>query len=218
MKQCKCWKNSPNLTSFHLHHSPFSNPSAALPTPQLILQTFRCFTYVTAHSPTLPSLHLRHSLFYNTSAASPTSQIILQTFRCFIYVICTSPTSPGEPPMFLWWCIIYPWWFYNLQLLRPAGLYERCKFGPRTQKVEDPWCKWYTVESKSVKSRSRIFWLQYFLHSKLRLKVNVLLILANRRTAWTQLPKLLSTFCTYLHSHNGLFSIECMFQNTAEPW
>ena len=29
----------------------------------------------------------------------------------------------------LWWCIIhvYPWWFCNLEWLRPAGLYERYK-------------------------------------------------------------------------------------------
>ena len=43
--------------------SSFSNPSVALPTSQLILQPFRCFTYVTAHSPTLLSLLLRHRLF-----------------------------------------------------------------------------------------------------------------------------------------------------------
>ena len=30
---------------------------------QLILQPFRCFTYVTAHSPTHPSSHLRHRHF-----------------------------------------------------------------------------------------------------------------------------------------------------------
>ena len=40
-----------------------SNPSVALPTSQLILQPFRCFTYVTAHSPTLLSLLLSYRLF-----------------------------------------------------------------------------------------------------------------------------------------------------------
>ena len=35
----------------------------ALPTSQLILQSFRCFTYVTAHSLTLLSLLLHHMLF-----------------------------------------------------------------------------------------------------------------------------------------------------------
>ena len=44
-------------------HTQLSNPSAALPTSQLILQPFRCFTYVTAYSPTLLSLFLRHRLF-----------------------------------------------------------------------------------------------------------------------------------------------------------
>ena len=44
----------------------FSNLSVTSPTSQLILQHFRCFTYVTAHShpsfvsPTSQALHLRH--------------------------------------------------------------------------------------------------------------------------------------------------------------
>ena len=57
------WVHSPTFPSLHLHHSSFSNPSVALPTSQLILQPFRCFTYVAAHSPTLLSLLLRHRLF-----------------------------------------------------------------------------------------------------------------------------------------------------------
>ena len=55
---------------FHVHkvgssrtQNSFSNPSVALPTSQLILQPFRCCTYVTVHSPTLLSLLLRHKLF-----------------------------------------------------------------------------------------------------------------------------------------------------------
>ena len=102
-------------------HSSFSNPSAALPTSQLILQPFRCVTYVTAHSPTLPPLQLCHRSFYNPyscftyvtghsatlpllhlrqssssnpSAASPTSQFILQPFCRFTYVTAHSPTLP----------------------------------------------------------------------------------------------------------------------------
>ena len=71
--------HSPTLTSLHLRHSSFSNPSAALPTSQLILQPFRCFIYVIC--------------------TSPTSQVILQPFRCSTYVTGTSCTSPGEPPM-----------------------------------------------------------------------------------------------------------------------
>ena len=43
--------------------SSFPNPSLALPTSQLILQRFRCFTYVTAHSPTFLSLLLPHRIF-----------------------------------------------------------------------------------------------------------------------------------------------------------
>ena len=55
--------HSPTFLSLHLHHSSFSNPSVALPTSQLILQPFRCLTYVTANSQTLLSLLLRHRLF-----------------------------------------------------------------------------------------------------------------------------------------------------------
>ena len=117
--------HSPVLTSLHLHHSSFSNPSATLPTSQLILQRFRCFTYVigtsptshiilqpfrcfpyvTAHSTALPTswaLHLCYNSFSNPSAASPTSQIILLPFCCFTYVTGTSRTSHGEPPMHRW--------------------------------------------------------------------------------------------------------------------
>ena len=84
--------HSPPLTSLHLRHCSFSNPSAALPTSQLILHHSH-FTYVTAHSPTLPLLYLHHCSFSNPSAALPTSQLILQSFRCLTYVIVTSPTS-----------------------------------------------------------------------------------------------------------------------------
>ena len=49
--------------SLHLRHSSLSNPSVDLPTSQLILQPFRCFTYVTAHSPTLLSFLLSHKIF-----------------------------------------------------------------------------------------------------------------------------------------------------------
>ena len=62
--------------SLHLRHSSFSNPSVALLTSQLILQSFRRFTYVTAHSPNLPSLYLRHSSFSNPSFAPTASQAL----------------------------------------------------------------------------------------------------------------------------------------------
>ena len=91
--------HSPTFPSLHLRHNSFSNPSVALPTSQLILQPFRCFTYVTVHYPTLPSLYLRHSSFSNAFAASPTSQFILQPFFRFTYVTSSSFNSPGEPPM-----------------------------------------------------------------------------------------------------------------------
>ena len=40
-----------------------NNPFLASPTSQLILQPYRCYTYVTAHSPNIVSLLLRHRLF-----------------------------------------------------------------------------------------------------------------------------------------------------------
>ena len=97
---------SPSFPSLHVRHNSFYNPYVALPTSQLILLPFLCFTYVTVHSPTLfrfsyvtsiahsptfPSLHLCHSLFSNPSVALPTSQLILQPFRCFTHVIAHSP-------------------------------------------------------------------------------------------------------------------------------
>ena len=55
--------HSPTFSSLHLRHNSFSNPSIALPMSQLILQSFRCFTYVTIHSPILLLLLLRNKLF-----------------------------------------------------------------------------------------------------------------------------------------------------------
>ena len=50
-----------NEQSLHLRHSSFSNPSVASPTWQLIIQPFRCFTYIAA--PILLSFLLRHKFF-----------------------------------------------------------------------------------------------------------------------------------------------------------
>ena len=107
----------PTFPSLHLRHSSFTNASVAFTMSQLILQPFRCFTYVTvhsptlpllllrlifqtsrhftyvtAHSPTLPSVYLRHSSFSKPSVTSPTSQLILQPFSCSSYVTAHSPT------------------------------------------------------------------------------------------------------------------------------
>ena len=113
--------HSPTVPSLHLRQNSFSNPPVALPTSQLILQPFRCFTYVTAlpilqtfrhftyvtahsptlpllylrhssaHSPIFPSLYLRHSSFSNPPVALPTTQVILQPLRCFSYIAVHSP-------------------------------------------------------------------------------------------------------------------------------
>ena len=71
--------HSPTFPSLHLRHSSFSNPSVALPTLQLILQSFHCFTYVTVHSLTILSLLL----------------LIPQHLRRFTYVTAQSPTLPS---------------------------------------------------------------------------------------------------------------------------
>ena len=57
---------------------------------KLILEPFRHFTYVTTHSPALPSLYVGHSSFSNHSVASSTSQFILQPFFRFSYVTSSS--------------------------------------------------------------------------------------------------------------------------------
>ena len=81
--------HSPSFPSLHLRHSSFSNPPVVLPTSQLILQPFRCFTYVTAHSPTLLSL---------------------------LQVTGSSLTSPGEPPMTLSYYPLKLWTALSLGL------------------------------------------------------------------------------------------------------
>ena len=89
--------HSPTFPSLHLCHSSFSNRSFALPTSQLILQPFHCFTYVTAHSPNLLSLYLHHRLFtYVTYLASCPCHIqedfyvLLLTTRLKSIVKCTT--------------------------------------------------------------------------------------------------------------------------------
>ena len=67
-------------SSLHLRHNSFSNPSVVLPTSQLTLQSFRCFTY--------------------------TSQFILQPFFRFSYVTSSSLNSPGKPSMLRIICVV----------------------------------------------------------------------------------------------------------------
>ena len=59
-----------------------------------------------------------------------------------------SPTSPGEPPVPLWWCLIYPWWFCNFEWLRPAGLYKRCKLALELKRLKTPGLKAMLLHSK----------------------------------------------------------------------
>ena len=105
--------HSPTLASIHLRHSSFSNPSAALTTSQLILQPFRCFTYVistsptsqlilqpfrrfthfTAHSTAFPLLQLRHKHFTYVTAHSPTLPPLYPRHSSFYSPSVASPTS-----------------------------------------------------------------------------------------------------------------------------
>ena len=92
---CTCWAQFIGGGRC-FQQSSFSKLSVTSSNSQLILQPFRCFTYVTVHSPTLPLLYLRHSSFSNPSIASPTSQFILQPFSRFCYVTSSSLNSPGR--------------------------------------------------------------------------------------------------------------------------
>ena len=49
-RQTRTHAHSPSFPSLHLCHSSFSNPSVASLTPQLILQPFFHFSYVTSSS------------------------------------------------------------------------------------------------------------------------------------------------------------------------
>ena len=76
MSRAHCYSHSrahcPTFPTLPLRHNSFSNPSVTLPTSQLILQPFRCFTYATVH---------------------------FQPFFRISYVTSSSLNSPGEPPM-----------------------------------------------------------------------------------------------------------------------
>ena len=105
--------HSPTLTSLHPCHSLFSNPFGAVPTSQIILQPFRCFTYVigtsptsqlilqpfrrftyiTAHSTTLPLIHLRHRHFIYVTSHSPTLPTLHLRHSSFYNPSTASPTS-----------------------------------------------------------------------------------------------------------------------------
>ena len=82
-RRMNCDAGEATFPSLHLCYSSFANPFVALPTSQLILQPFRCFTYVTAQSPTLLSLLLRHRLFTYVTwrAAHVTRCLIRATWR-----------------------------------------------------------------------------------------------------------------------------------------
>ena len=105
VKRRNGWKmssaHSLTLPSLHLRHSSFSNYSVASPTSswlsnpsvapsmsRLILQPFRCFTYVTAHSPTIPSLHY-------VTGTSHTSPVYINWICCFWNSCCGQSLNEG---------------------------------------------------------------------------------------------------------------------------
>ena len=70
----------PNKAKYSNEHCSFSNLSVTIPTSQLILQPFRCLTYVTVHSQTFLSLLLCHRLFtYVTwrAAHAPSTPLVV---------------------------------------------------------------------------------------------------------------------------------------------
>ena len=95
----------------------------------LVLQPLHHFTYVTAHSPTLLLLYLS---FSNPSASLPISQLILQPFCSFTYVTWRAAHDP------LMMFKVYLCIFCNVQWLRPAGLYERCKLALEPKRLKTP--------------------------------------------------------------------------------
>ena len=131
-------------TSLHLCHSSFSNTSIGLPTSQLILQAFRCFTYVTAHSPTFPSFHLHHSSFSNPSVSLPTSQLILQPFRCFTYVTAHSSTIPSL-------CLRHSS-FSSVALIRHSSCSKPSAASPMPQLIFQPFLRFSYVTGSSLTS------------------------------------------------------------------
>ena len=108
------------LPLLYRRHSSFSNPSTGLPTSQLILQPFCCFTYIigtsptsqlilqpfccftyiTGHSTTLPLLHLRHMHFTYVTTQSPTLQPLHLRHSTFYNPSATSLTSQVNLQLF----------------------------------------------------------------------------------------------------------------------
>ena len=119
--------HSPTLLPLHLRHRSFYNNSAALPTSQIILEPFRCFTYVTGTSKpciVMTFLTLSHQLkralpLFSSSYGSPMNypsgpSLLLHLCTCPYHccirssillttVLSASRNSPGEPPMHRGW-------------------------------------------------------------------------------------------------------------------
>ena len=95
--------HSPTFQSFHLRHNSFSKPSVALPMPQLILQTFRFFTYVIGTSPMSQLiLQLLHRFTYITGH-STTLPLLLLRHRHFAYFTWWAAHEQGDEKNSLWW-------------------------------------------------------------------------------------------------------------------
>ena len=84
--------HSQTLPSLYQRHNVFSKLSVASSTPQLILQPFYRFSYVTGSSLTSPGEP--QSSFSNLSVTSSTPQLILKPFLRFTYFTTRSPILP----------------------------------------------------------------------------------------------------------------------------
>ena len=71
--------------ALHLHHNSFSKPSTALPMSQVILQLFRCFTYIIGTSPMSQLILQPFCYFTNITAHSTTLLLLHLHQRHFMY-------------------------------------------------------------------------------------------------------------------------------------
>ena len=136
--------------SLHLRHSSFSNPSAALHTSQLILQSFRCFTYVATRSLTLLSLLLCHRIFtYVTWRAAHGVLLYLNLTYIILGVLLRLKPEKGTFPLLSRWG--------ETILLTPG--WDETNISPRSGLFQSEHWNWLyfefrTVNHTNVSSRS----------------------------------------------------------------
>ena len=179
-------RHSPNFSSLHLRHNSFSNPFVALPSSQLILQPFCCFTYVTVHCPTLLSLLLRHSStfsslhlcrnsFSNTFVPLPMSQLILQPFHCFTWHSSFSNLIRH----FTYVTAHFP------TLLSLCSFSKLSVISPTSQFILQPFFCFSYVTSSSLNSPGELPMLHTFNYSFVNILLNLFFTSISRPTSWS---------------------------------